>query len=202
MSAIDEKFIDEIWRSVDPILTIQRMLTFIIFGLLISPYNEQLFSINVLTMKTGGVFELLQNAFKTIELWKLILALIITIVIAPFLTFKANQYLIKNVHIHNATKLINQSKMFSILKLTDLLNNRVKGIRKINFLKGLGELITVSVVGIFYFITNLQTIGLNWSLIILFFLFAWLLAMYLNSQKILITFLTDIAPFNNAQQKK
>lgn len=202
MSAIDEKLVDVIWSSVDPILTIQRMITFIIFGLLISPYNEQLFSINVLTMKAGGVLELLQNAFKTIELWKLILALIITIAIAPFLTFKANQYLIKNIHIHNATMLINQSKLHSILKLTDLLSNRVKGIRKINFLKGLGEVISVCVIGMIYFITNLQTIGLKWSLIILFLSFAWLLAMYLNSQRILITFLTDIAPFNNAQQNK
>lgn len=196
MSAFDEKILDEVWSSIGPIITIQRIIYFVIFCLFLSPYANQIFNIKVLSMKSGDVFELLHNSFKAIELWKLAFGIIASTFISPFLTFHVNQYLIKSCHIHKATKLIDQLQVVSTLKITDLLNNRINGLKKINFSRNLEELSSVILIGTVYYLTNNQNIGVLWLFSTLPFICAWLLSMYLISQSILITFLKDIAPFN------
>lgn len=196
MSPVNDKIVEQVWTSVSPILNTHRIIYFFVFCLFLSPYNNQIFNVNLMLMESSHVFNLLGETFKAIEFWKLLLAVITTIFITPFLTFYMNKYQIQNYHLAKAKILINQLEVASSLRVKDLLEDRNSGIKKINSYITIEEYLLVAVIGSIYYLYEITQPYVVISILLL--VLSWTLLTYLISQRILIIFLTKIAPFNNS----
>lgn len=200
MTSINEKIIDQIWDSFTPFLTTARVIGAVLFCLFLTSGNSNLLDHNFLTLTIKDTFSLVSETLKNAENWKIGLGVISALVLAPLISNKAIKIFIEKVHIHLAFALVDEVTKIQTTQDPEVLKTylvkRNAGIGLIGKLKSVGELWTLLFIAIIFFFFSSIPSWLEIALIPILLIFVWLLGVYLLSQRILIIFLTKIAPFN------
>jgi hypothetical protein len=204
MSSPEEKIFEQLWDHVRPFVNITRVLELILLFAAVSSSSEKLFNTQILDLPLSNFAAQTKDVLANVTLWKAITAGILVFIFAPLSSIYTIRVLINKWHIRFAQTLISATTLNlnksseieggrSASDLLDLLERKKTGMQKFNSLRNLSEVSTLGVFALIFVTCIYESIKFD---LYIGAIIAWLLALYLLSQKMMVIYLTHIYPAN------